>query len=342
LLPEIRIITHGISGLAMNSRPTRILFHADDFGFNSAITDGILSGFRDGLLTSTSLLSNAPDASRAVEQWKKLEGDRQAVGLPSIRKRRLLDDPDQAFDLGVHLNLTQGRPLTGDRYPSELLDADGCFPGVFKLFACLWRGGDRFWAAVRNELEQQVQFVCDHGVKPSHLNGHQYVEMMPAIRSLMPALLDQFAIRSVRVTFEPSLGRSIVLARFQPWKWPMGWVKRRFAKKFRSQMDRLGFAHPDVFCGTMHAGCIDRRLMQSFLAAGRRFSSVEIALHPGKPAEKPREGFGSRIESETAMSGWRDPLAAMRPNELQLLVADELALFMEREHLRLGRLLPRD
>ena len=54
--------------------------------------------------------------------------------LASMARRQRLQDPAQPFDLGIHLNLTQGRPLIGPRYPAELLDADGCFPGIFGLF----------------------------------------------------------------------------------------------------------------------------------------------------------------------------------------------------------------
>ena len=126
-------IDRGADQIAMNPVLTRIVFHADDSGLSPAVTEGVLRGFRHGLLTSSSLLSNAPDAAGALVMWKRLEAERQAGELPSLAKRRRLGDPDRAFDLGVHLNLTQGRPLTANRYPSELLDAHGRFPGVSAL-----------------------------------------------------------------------------------------------------------------------------------------------------------------------------------------------------------------
>ena len=55
--------------------------HADDLGMNRAVSDGIFQGFEQGLLTSTSLLSNAPDAARALEllatNWSR--GERRAL-----------------------------------------------------------------------------------------------------------------------------------------------------------------------------------------------------------------------------------------------------------------------
>ena len=110
---------------------------------NPAVTDGIFQGFEQGLLTSTSLLSNAPDAARALDRWRQLESRRGQGSLASTARRERLQDPAQPFDLGIHLNLTQGRPLIGPRYPAELLDADGCFPGIFGLFRRLRRSGSR-------------------------------------------------------------------------------------------------------------------------------------------------------------------------------------------------------
>ena len=187
---------------------------------NRAVSDGILHGFRHGLLTSTSLLANAPDAARALSQWKGLLIERSNGWLPSAEARRRLDDPDCPFDLGVHLNLTQGRPL-GDRYPGELLDAEGRFPGVFSLFARLRRSGDKLRDAIRDEWRRQIQFLCDHGLRPTHLNGHQYVEMLPATAEIVPELMKHFGIKAVRVAWEPALLRNTALHGFGIAKWPL-------------------------------------------------------------------------------------------------------------------------
>ena len=114
----------------MESPSPRLILHADDLGMNRAVTAGVLRGFQSGLLTSTSLLANAPGAPQALEQWKALLEEQRAGRLASAAGRKRLDDPLRPFDLGVHLNLTQGRPLSGS-YPGELLDAEGRFPGVF-------------------------------------------------------------------------------------------------------------------------------------------------------------------------------------------------------------------
>ena len=342
--------------------PSRLILHADDLGMNRAVGEGILRGFREGLLTSTSLLANGPDAQRALQAWKVLVDERAAGRLPSMATRQRLDDPDRPFDLGVHLNLTQGRPLSGSRYPAELLDRAGRFPGVLALFVRLRRYGGKFHAAIRAELDRQVQVVRDQGLRPTHLNGHQYIEMVPEVTQVMPELLDRFGIKVVRVAWERASWQSTVLCgRF--WKWPLARVKRAFAARFRARMDALGVAHPDVFFGTVSAGGVDLRQLRRFLGlekgglgkgdrhllceapfgpfrqkvpvtfsepAAREDRLVEIGLHPGEAAEDE--------SPEDRADGWHDPLAAERPNELGMLVSTELPTFLESAGWRLGRL----
>ncbi len=312
----------------MDSAAPRLVLHADDLGMNRAVTAGVLGGFREGLLTSTSLLANAPDAPGALEQWKTLLAEHAAGRIPSAARRKKLDDPPFPFDLGVHLNLTQGRPLSG-HYPAELLDSAGRFLGVFALFARLGRQGGRFRAAILAELAAQVQVVCDHGLRPTHLNGHQYIEMLPAVSEVVPELLRRFGIGVVRVAWEPGLRRSTVL-RGQFMRWPLAAVKRLFARRFRARMDVFGVMHPAAFFGTAHAGRIDLRLLGRFLDSGRVHRLVEVALHPGEASE------GAAPEDRTA--GWHDPLAGWRPAELRMLVSAELPGYLESAGWRLGRL----
>jgi chitin disaccharide deacetylase len=309
--------------------PSRLALHADDFGMNRAVTDGTLQGFRQGLLTSTSVMANAPDASRALGEWKELLAEQSNGELPSRDVRRRLGDQECPFDLGIHLNLTQGRPL-GDRYPTELLDSEGRFPGIFTLFARLLRSHGKFRNAIRDEWRQQIHVLCDHGLPPTHLNGHQYVEMLPAAVDIVPELMEEFGIKAVRVARELGLLRNTALHRLQIARWPLARVKRAFAERFRKFIDSRRIPHPDAFYGTAHAGGVDLKLLQLFLTSSRNDRFIEVGLHPGQPAAK--------TSPEDEKSGWSDPLADARPAELQMLVSEELPRCLESSNWRLGRL----
>jgi predicted glycoside hydrolase/deacetylase ChbG (UPF0249 family) len=311
-------------------RRARIVFHADDFGMNRAVTDGILSGFEHGVITATSLLANAPDAARALREWQRLQSAHAKGHLPSTAVRRRLDEPTARFELGVHLNLTQGRPLTAG-YPSELLDDRGCFVGVGKLFATLYRRRPRLAPALLAELAAQVEFVCDHGEQPTHLNGHQYIELLPGLRPAVRELLARHQIPALRVAREPGLLRTTVLHEFRPANACVARVKRFYALRFASDTCRWNVARPDAYFGTSHAGRINLDLVRRYLQAARGCRLIEIGVHPGTAEED--ESTNSPLTD-----GWADPLAALRPQELGLLSSPLLVELIERFGLSLGRL----
>jgi len=355
----------------------QVVLHADDFGLNRAVTDGILRGFAHGPLTSAALLANAPDAARALDLWKQLLQDQQANRLPSLALRQRLGDPQRPFDLGIHLNLTQGRPLTGSRYAQELLDEAGRFPGILALYRRLRRPGPKVIAAVNAELCCQVEVLLDHGLRPTHLNGHQYVEMIPAVAEIVPQLLEQFEINVVRVAVEPCLLRSTLRGRLALPRWLVAQVKQWYARRFRVRMDRLGVAHPAWFFGTVHAGHIDMRVMRVFLGAcarsfpspsGRGAGGEGYCRRPAATQEQtarsphpnplpegegtllpicprplveiglhPAEAAPPAAPAQTA-DGWHDPLAGLRPGELRMLLSPELAEYLQSQRVPLGRL----
>lgn len=305
-----------------------VVLHADDYGMNSSVNQGILQSFREGLLTSTSLLANAPAAESACEAWRTLDQDRSERRLTSADPRRELGDPLSPFDLGIHLNLTQGRPLTGNQYPAELLDDLGNFPGVGKLFQRMNRIRPDMLGRVETELCSQIEWMIDHGFRPTHLNGHQYVEVMPRISQLIPHLLRRYSIPVVRVARERRIWKTVFCqGRFGAWL--TGIVKRYYAKQFSKQLERQGIARPDRFYGTCHAGCVTLALLDEFLRHARWHQCTEIGLHPGvlDPAsERPRN------------DPWYDPLAKARVSELQWLCSAQLRDLLVQRTASLGRL----
>ena len=308
----------------------RVYLHADDLGMNRGVTDGIMQGFRQGLLTSTSLLSNAPDAARALELWKELLDDQSSARLPLHSSRSRLEDPFDRFDLGVHLNLSQGRPLTGKNYPGELLDDAGRFPGIYPLFSRLKRHGVRLCRQIQTELARQVEFLLDRDLQPTHLNGHQYIEMLPVVAELIPQLLTRYEIHVVRVAEEQSLMRSTLFRNFSAHTWLLARIKHFFAKRFHRRMEQLEVCYPSRFHGTAHAGKIDMPLIRLFLDDRESSAPVEIGLHPASETAADQSGEDA--------DGWTDPLASSRPNELRLITSPELAEYLESHNYRLGRL----
>jgi len=320
----------------------RLVLHADDFGLNPSVSDGILTSFTHGLLTSTSILANAPDFDRALGCWRELLAAQRSGGLPSQKARLALGDPNLPFDFGVHLNLTQGQPLTGRCYPSRLLDGQGRFSGIARTFAALYRGGSGYRRAIRDELAAQIEHAQPAGAGLVHLNGHQYVELIPLVGDLILELANEFQIRTMRLAREPGLWRSLRASRSGPLAHLLAAAKRGLGRRLEEKLATAGVAAPSAFFGTAHAGRIDLAVCHGFLRTmsemrprspsteGRTLSVVEIAFHPGAPS---KNGTLS-----VTPSGWADPLATKRPRECDLLTSDALAELLLRFPVRMGRL----
>jgi predicted glycoside hydrolase/deacetylase ChbG (UPF0249 family) len=309
-----------------------VVFHADDFGMNGAVTAGILRGFTHGLLTSTALLANAPDAEAAIREWRLLQGQHAAGRIASMEARTRLSEPREPFELGVHLNLTQGRPLTRN-YPPELLDSAGRFCGVGRLFRHLCRPRTAFEPALRDELAAQIEYLLDRGVHPTHVNGHQYIEMLPGLRTALRTLISRYGIRTVRVAREGGLVRTTLLNGFQAKNWSLAQVKRYYAGRFLRDARHWNVNFPDAFFGTSHAGRVDLRLVRQFLDSvfdsGHGCRLIEIGLHPA---------LGLAALDTDVEDGWNDPLVACRPKELEMLTGAELVTLLQSRGLTLGRL----
>lgn len=304
----------------------RCVWHADDLGMNAAVNSGIFTAFESGILTSTSLLANGPAAEAGLRQWKRL----REAGSPAGRIGREIEPDVQPFDLGVHLNLSQGRPLTGDCYPPSLCDSNGRFPGIGKVAQRLLLAADTATlTAIEAEFRAQIAFLVDHGIQPTHVNGHQYVEMLPALSRRLIELLRHFGIDTVRVARESGLFRSKLILDRSPVGWGLALVKRLFAERHSTAMRRAGFKTAAGYFGTAHAGTIGLRTLQCYLSSMRAGRTYEIGCHPATP----------HVATETEIAdGWFDPLAQQRPGELALLTSPETVKVLATAGVELSRL----
>ena len=141
----------------------RLIVNADDLGYTAGVTRGIVRAHREGIVTSTTLMTNAPDAEGA---------GRAARDTPGL-------------DVGVHLVFTFGRPLSDPSRVRSLVTAGGAFPHLSDVMR-----GDR----VRSEdalTEARAQHARAReliGREPTHIDTHHWVHDVPAIEDAMAAL----------------------------------------------------------------------------------------------------------------------------------------------------------
>jgi predicted glycoside hydrolase/deacetylase ChbG (UPF0249 family) len=160
-----------------------LVVNADDLGLHPDIDRGIEAAHRDGIVTSASIAAVGDSFDQAVEICRRC--------------------PD--LDVGVHLTLVGERPLTDPGTLGELVTKDGRFLTAHPALVAraLTLRLDR--GAVRRELESQIEKVERAGIRPSHVDGHQHVHLLPVVWPVVVDLARRRGIPWVRVpAFRPA------------------------------------------------------------------------------------------------------------------------------------------
>jgi predicted glycoside hydrolase/deacetylase ChbG (UPF0249 family) len=153
----------------------RLIINADDFGFSREVTDGIIEAHVDGCVTSTTLMANMPAWEYAAS----------------------LVERHPSLSVGIHLTLTQGRPvLPPERVPS-LVDAAGRFKPYEQMLCLAWRLR-LSRREIEAELSAQVERLLDAGVPPTHADSHHHMTMYPQPFVACVNVLRRHGIRRVR------------------------------------------------------------------------------------------------------------------------------------------------
>lgn len=152
-----------------------LIVNADDFGFSEGVNQGILKAHCDGIVTSTTVMVNLPQAGK--------------IAKAATQHPRL--------GVGVHLNITYGKPVLPVREVPSLVNERGEFlrPGT---------GVDRIRPAeVAAEWRAQLALFRSWGLKPTHLDSHHHVHTWPGLRNIAAQLAAELSI-PVRFTDPPA------------------------------------------------------------------------------------------------------------------------------------------
>jgi chitin disaccharide deacetylase len=134
---------------------TQLIVTADDFNLSEGVSRGILEAHHHGIVTETSVMVNLGDLQ-------------QASALLAAAPR---------LGVGLHLNLTRGRPMARPSAVAELLGSDGQFLGSPQSLPAHIRQG-----TVQTEFRAQLDtFVQAFGRLPQHLDTHHHVHQHPVV-----------------------------------------------------------------------------------------------------------------------------------------------------------------
>lgn len=269
----------------------KVIVVADDLGASADRNHGILQAMQAGTVTTASLMINGPAVQEAIALFT-------AAGLLDARR------------IGLHLNLTEGRPISSpDAVSSLLLPAGQVQPGtalgpaaqLFPLFLgkhafhrrCLdgTIGPDQ----IANETKAQLDLfeqLC--GFRPITADGHQHCHVSPRAVQPIAAVFAEYAVLATRIPTEPGSDRSLcqVCA-----------AVSAHAAAARVIYARAGVAAADAFvglsfCGRSYSAAeLETAIRAQFRPPGIR--SVEVMTHPRTAGSAPElDDFGRSADRE--------------------------------------------
>jgi len=276
-----------------------LIVNADDFGLSDGVTAGIVRAWREGVVTSTSAMINMDGAPERVAAAR-----RSCPELP----------------IGLHLNITAGRPVLPPEKVPTLVDEQGRFYGVETIPIHLPRMS---LAELRAELRAQAELLLSTGVRFTHLDYHHhmvvlYTPFFSVVRELakdygvpvrqpvpasvagvlrFPSTLKDAAVRQM-IGF--GLRHPVLAMRLLPHMTPG--ALRRQARRLAAE----GVPAPDCFID----GFYGNASVENFLYMLERLPPgiSEVVVHPGFADEGLRQaGAGYVEEREVELAVLLDP-----------------------------------
>lgn len=274
----------------MNRRRVLIV-NADDLGLSDGVTEGIVRAWRDGVVTSTSALVNIDGAANRIAAVHAAYPD-----LP----------------IGLHLNITEGRPVLPPEQVPTLVDPNGRFYSIDEIPKQLLRIAPDELAA---ELRAQAELLTSVGVRFTHIDYHQHMVVLytplyrhvldlareydvplrqPVPASLTGAMKFSSKVKSAAIRQMITFGirHPVLGARLMRHMSPA--AVRRQGEPLRS----AGLRAPDFFID----GYFGNATAENFLYMLRQLpvGVSEVAVHPGIVDDGLRRSGGSYIEERAA------------------------------------------
>lgn len=268
----------------------KIIINADDFGIHESVNLGILYGHTCGAISSATIMATG----KAFEH---------AVALSA-------ENPD--LGVGIHLTLVGECPAASLDKVSSLIDEHGRLPRLYPQFLRKLIQGSIRLDEVRIELEAQITKVMQAGLKPTHLDSHQHMHVVPGVIDLVIDLARQYQIHAIRIPAEPLLflgGFPATTGRF---------IGRGglsiLAQKARYKVIQKGLKTTNHFYGMLAGGSMTEPYLLEVVQQ-LPLGVTEIMMHPGQDDHAMKSQYGWNYN-------WQAELAAVTGTKLQQILAE--------------------
>jgi chitin disaccharide deacetylase len=243
----------------------RLIINADDFGLTQGVNRAIVESHAAGIVTSTTLMANAPASHEAVGLAQKSAG----------------------LSVGCHVVLIGGEPVLPAQDVTSLAQKSGAAGSRFRDglsgFAARALAGRLAAEEIEAEATAQIRKIQAEGISLSHFDTHKHTHMFPAVLRPLLRAAENCGVKAVRNPFPaPSaLPAAMLLAA------PLLWTRqvelkvlRRFASSFRRAVDEAGLRTTDGSLGVLVTGSLDQKMFRAIVEKISE-GTWEFVCHPG-------------------------------------------------------------
>ena len=230
-----------------------LIVNADDLGYDPAVTDGILRAMTEGIVTSATLMVNAPHSAEAAARARP-------------------------FAVGLHLNLARWRPLSG-AVPAELLK-----DGEFVEANAPRLPPDAVRAEALAQLAESERLL---GKPPTHVDVHKHLHRHPNVLEGLAAAAKEkgLPVRSMTATIRDNLG-SCGVRTTGYFIGDAGAEAFWTLERFRIELEALPDGLTELMC---HPGLAPTQVASGYNR--QREVELQTFLHPGARAIVERLGI---------------------------------------------------
>ena len=237
--------------------PRRLIVNADDFGLNTATNQAVIRAYREGILTTASLMVNEP-------------GFEEAVKMARTHPR---------LGVGLHLTLVCGHSSLSPQQIPGLVNAAGEFLNqpARTGFRYFWRTSLR--SQLRSEIHAQLKKFHATGLQLDHINGHLHLHVHPTVFDILTGDAAALGIQHMRLPRDPfRLNLRLASGRlvYRAWHAVIFGLLCRRAKPV---LDRLGIRYTRQVFGLLQNTLVDGPYVMALLPSLPPGDS-ELYSHP--------------------------------------------------------------
>ncbi|MGH9704325.1 MAG: ChbG/HpnK family deacetylase, partial [Candidatus Acidiferrales bacterium] len=239
----------------------QLIVNADDFGLTAGVNAGIVRAYREGILTSATLMANGAAFSDAVQQAKANPG----------------------LGVGCHLVLVGDRAVASRERVPSLAGRDGQLPVSLMSLVAQLAGGRILMQEIEIEFRAQIEWLRSAGIDPTHLDTHKHTHSIPQVMDAMMRVASETGIRRVRKPYEDAKHGAAAARRNGRGKWKqrtLAAAARRTAPRFGRLARETGVRTPDYFYGIHQTGSLGSEALLEILETLPEGTS-ELMSHPG-------------------------------------------------------------